>query len=159
MARKISNSPGRTSAAPHRLALTCKNVAGAGDENRTRTISLGSSAVTAARDADLVTVAVPSDRGCPLVTLVNSPLMARRSWADAALFRAFLRPARPSSPASEQALACTKRQVASTILGHFAELYVRHRYYGASADRKHMAQAPAAHSVVRCAGEVQCSLP
>ena len=51
---------------------------GAGDENRTRTISLGSAAVTAARDADLVFLAAVSDPGCPLVTLVNGPLMARR---------------------------------------------------------------------------------
>ncbi len=42
MARKINNYPGETPAAPHRPALTCKSVAGAGDENRTRTISLGS---------------------------------------------------------------------------------------------------------------------
>src|ERR1700722_1619724 len=34
---------------------------GAGDENRTRTISLGSAAVTPARDADLASLAVPSD--------------------------------------------------------------------------------------------------
>jgi len=46
---------------------------GAGDENRTRTISLGSSAVTAARGADQVSLAVPSD-----VTDPSSPwLMAR----------------------------------------------------------------------------------
>jgi hypothetical protein len=54
---------------------------GAGDENRTRTISLGSSAVTAARGADQASLAVPSDRGWPLVTLVNGTLMARRSCA------------------------------------------------------------------------------
>ena len=36
---------------------------GAGDENRTRTISLGSVAVTAARGADLALLAVRSDRG------------------------------------------------------------------------------------------------
>jgi hypothetical protein len=34
---------------------------GAGDENRTRTISLGSAAVTATRGADLASLAVPSD--------------------------------------------------------------------------------------------------
>jgi hypothetical protein len=34
---------------------------GAGDENRTRTISLGSTAVTAARGADQALLAVPSD--------------------------------------------------------------------------------------------------
>ena len=36
---------------------------GAGDENRTRTISLGSASVTAARGADLAFLAVLSDRG------------------------------------------------------------------------------------------------
>lgn len=34
MARKINNYPGETPATPHRPALTCKNVAGAGDETR-----------------------------------------------------------------------------------------------------------------------------
>src|SRR6185437_7346124 len=34
--------PGRAPVASHRLALTCKNAPGAGAENRTRTISLGS---------------------------------------------------------------------------------------------------------------------
>ena len=41
----------------------CKNVAGAGDENRTRTISLGSAAVTAARGAGQASLAVLSDPG------------------------------------------------------------------------------------------------
>jgi hypothetical protein len=49
---------------------------------------LGSAARAAARGADLVSLAVPSDRGCPLATLVNGPLMARRSWADVAWFGA-----------------------------------------------------------------------
>ncbi len=49
----------------------------AGDENRTRTISLGSAAATAARGADLASLAVLSDRSCPLITLANGPLMAR----------------------------------------------------------------------------------
>ena len=43
-------------------ALTWVGTRGAGDENRTRTISLGSAAVTAARDADLASLAVISDR-------------------------------------------------------------------------------------------------
>ncbi len=43
------------------LAFTMR----AGDENRPRTISLGSSAITAARGAELAFLAVPSDRGCP----------------------------------------------------------------------------------------------
>jgi len=36
---------------------------GAGDENRTRTISLGSGAVTAVRGAELATLMIPSSRG------------------------------------------------------------------------------------------------
>ena len=52
---------------------------GAGDENRTRTISLGSVAVTAARGADQPGWLARGGRGCPLVTLVNGTLMARRS--------------------------------------------------------------------------------
>jgi hypothetical protein len=38
-------------------------VGGAGDGNRTRTVSLGSGAVTAARGAGLAVGPVPSDRG------------------------------------------------------------------------------------------------
>jgi hypothetical protein len=64
--------------------LTWAIACGAGDENRTRTISLGSGAITAARGADLAYLQVPSDRGCPLVTLVNGTLMARPSRADLA---------------------------------------------------------------------------
>ena len=55
-------------------------VRGAGDENRTRTISLGSSAVTAARCAEQASLAVPSDPGWPLVTPANGTLMARRPF-------------------------------------------------------------------------------
>jgi hypothetical protein len=49
---------------------------------RIRTISLGSAAVTAARGADLASLAVLSDRSCPLITMANGALMARRSRAD-----------------------------------------------------------------------------
>ena len=51
---------------------------GAGDENRTRTISLGSGAVTAAEGPDLLVLVVHSSRDCPLITLANGTLMARR---------------------------------------------------------------------------------
>jgi hypothetical protein len=44
---------------------------GAGDENRTRTISLGSGAVTAASGLDLRVQVSAGGRGCPLVTLAN----------------------------------------------------------------------------------------
>jgi hypothetical protein len=50
-----------------------------GDENRTRIISLGSAAVTAASGADLPVQVSARDRDCPLVTLANGPLIARRS--------------------------------------------------------------------------------
>jgi hypothetical protein len=41
MARKINNELWRTREQLVKLALTCIFIAGAGDENRTRTISLG----------------------------------------------------------------------------------------------------------------------
>jgi hypothetical protein len=47
----------------------------AGDENRTRTISLGNQQIGASDRADLGTTA--SDRHEPHVTGVNGPLMAR----------------------------------------------------------------------------------
>jgi hypothetical protein len=58
-----------TQTADHALELggSC----GAGDENRTRTISSGSRTVIAVRGADLVSLTAPSDRGCPLVTLAR----------------------------------------------------------------------------------------
>jgi hypothetical protein len=48
---------------PEKPRRTCTNVAGAGDENRTRTISLGSRAVTPVGGAELATLMVPSSRG------------------------------------------------------------------------------------------------
>jgi hypothetical protein len=58
-----------------------KPVTRAGDENRTRTISLGSGAVTTAEGTDLLILVASSSRDCPLVTLANGTLMARRSCA------------------------------------------------------------------------------
>jgi hypothetical protein len=55
---------------------------GAGDENRTRTISLGSGAITAASGTDLHVQVSASGRGYLLVTLANGPLMAQRSLTD-----------------------------------------------------------------------------
>jgi hypothetical protein len=62
MARKINNYPAETPAAPHRLALTCRT-----SLERVRRIELalsawGSAKVTAARGADLASLAVSSDR-------------------------------------------------------------------------------------------------
>ncbi len=45
------------------VRLAWAYLSGAGDGNRTRTVSLGSGAVTAARGADLPSLAVMSDRG------------------------------------------------------------------------------------------------
>ena len=60
-----ATASGRAPARPH-LKLQGLDLllrAGAGDENRNRTISLGSAAVTAARGADQASLVVPSDRG------------------------------------------------------------------------------------------------
>ena len=89
-----------------RPALTCKEAPGAGDENRTRTISLGSAAVTAARGVDQASLAVPSDPGCPLITLANGPLMAQRSLAA----RSWTGRSGPS-PAAISALTVRGRQL------------------------------------------------
>ena len=61
MARKTNYDPGMTEAQTGDSLTDLGRTLGAGDENRTRTISLGSAAVTAARGADLASVAVPSD--------------------------------------------------------------------------------------------------
>jgi hypothetical protein len=52
---------------------------GAGDGNRTRTISLGINTIHAATRPDLRRRLPASDRERPLLTGVNGPLMARRS--------------------------------------------------------------------------------
>ena len=61
MAWKINNCPVGERVTLRILALTCKNVAGAGDENRTRTISLGMSvgARLTSTAADRVLLASP----------------------------------------------------------------------------------------------------
>jgi hypothetical protein len=61
----------RDRATPHRPALTCKNVAGAGDENRTRTISLGIRPIHAVRAADQPGPSTASTPECPFVTVAN----------------------------------------------------------------------------------------
>jgi len=52
-------------------------VRGAGDGNRTRTISLGIGSGLADNDSDLAIPMILSDRDCPLITLANGTLMAR----------------------------------------------------------------------------------
>ena len=73
IAREINYDPGTIKAQTGIAALTWAFAVGASDENRTRTISLGSGAATATRRADLAVRPVPSDRDCPLVTLANGP--------------------------------------------------------------------------------------
>ena len=72
----------------------------AGDEKRTRTIASGSAAVTAARGADLASLAIPSDRGCPSspwLMAANGPaIMGRRG-----VVRGALGSTPPPSPASQ----------------------------------------------------------
>jgi hypothetical protein len=63
---------------------------GAGDGNRTRTISLGICAVRAVTWPDLRVGVSASDRERPLVAGVNGPLMARRAVALPALDGLFL---------------------------------------------------------------------
>jgi len=55
---------------------------GAGDGNRTRTISLGIGQIMADEDAEQPTSKTRSSRDLPLVTLANCTLIARRSSAD-----------------------------------------------------------------------------
>jgi hypothetical protein len=59
--------------------MTWAYVVGAGDENRTRTISLGSCTVPAAQGADLATLGAGSTRGRPLITLADGTAISRRS--------------------------------------------------------------------------------
>ena len=53
---------------------------GAGDGNRTRIASLEGVWRTGVRAAELETFMLASSRGYPLLTMVNGPLMAWRSW-------------------------------------------------------------------------------
>jgi hypothetical protein len=61
MPRKIIQKPERTAGSPG--SLPDLRIRGAGDENRTRIISLGIRAVTAGSGPDLATLPVLSDRG------------------------------------------------------------------------------------------------
>ncbi len=58
---------------------------GAGDGNRTRTISLGICAIRAVVRPDLRSEVSVGDRDRPLLTGVNGTLMARRIWVRPAL--------------------------------------------------------------------------
>jgi hypothetical protein len=67
---------------PGTPGVTCMNLAGAGDENRTRTISLGICRTARRTGPDLRFDGSVSDRERPLFTGVNGPLMARNGVPD-----------------------------------------------------------------------------
>lgn len=52
-------------------------LSGAGDGNRTRTVSLGIKPIRTVIAADLASARTASDRCCPLITLANCTLIAR----------------------------------------------------------------------------------
>ena len=64
------------------MVLTWAFVGGAGDGNRTRTVSLGICAIRALMASDLRDGLSMSDRERPFLTGVNGTLMARRSSPD-----------------------------------------------------------------------------
>jgi hypothetical protein len=108
-----ANGPGD----PSRLPLTCRQrsgecldlrlYSGAGDGNRTRTISLGICAIRAVVRPDLRSGVSVSDRDRPLLTGVNGTLMARRSVVRAALFGV------PCSSPPSSSIAAIPRAVAA----------------------------------------------
>ena len=77
--RTAHGDPGQARSASRNRLLTCAPIRGAGDGNRTRTISLGICAIRAAIQPDLREGLPLSDRERPFVTGVNGTLMARRS--------------------------------------------------------------------------------
>jgi hypothetical protein len=77
--------------------LTCEGNTRAGDGNRTRIASLEGVWRTGVRAVELETLMLVSSRGYPLLTMVNGPLMAWRSWPDSYRSRP-VRAAAPTSP-------------------------------------------------------------
>jgi hypothetical protein len=83
MARKNDNSRRGTQDGHAKPTLNWALALGAGDENRTRTISLGICTIRAVARPDLRSEVSASDRERPLLTGVNGTPMARpprRSW-------------------------------------------------------------------------------
>jgi hypothetical protein len=74
LSRARKNKPGGQAATE---ASGRTQVLGAGDENRTRTVSLGIARICPVLAADLRVRSPASDRDCPLFTGANGPLMAR----------------------------------------------------------------------------------
>jgi hypothetical protein len=73
---------GLTADQTREAARAAKSICRAGDENRTRTISLGICAIRPVRWPDLRGGVSASDRERPLVTGTNGPLMAQPILAD-----------------------------------------------------------------------------
>ena len=65
---------------PAKKTLTRAENQRAGDGNRTRMTSLEGVWRTGVSAAELETLMLLSSRGCPLITVANGPVMARRSW-------------------------------------------------------------------------------
>src|SRR5580658_11251501 len=77
---KLVAGTGRERRTPQRNTLLNWHVYRAGDENRTRTISLGICVVSAVLRPDLRGRLSAGNRDGPFFTGVNGTLMARRSW-------------------------------------------------------------------------------
>ena len=71
---------------------------GAGDGNRTRMTSLEGVWRTGVRAVELETLMLVSSRGYPLLTMVNGPIMAWRSWPDSYRSRPVRAAAATSAP-------------------------------------------------------------
>jgi hypothetical protein len=82
MARTVNNHMAKIQVQARSTRLTCTDVCGAGDGNRTRMTSLEGVWRTGVRAVELETLMLVSSRGYPLLTMVNGPLMAWRSWPD-----------------------------------------------------------------------------
>jgi hypothetical protein len=80
------------------MPLTWAGITRAGDGNRTRMTSLEGVWRTGVRAVELETLMLVSSRGYPLLTMVNGPLMAWRSWPDSYRSRPVRAAATTSAP-------------------------------------------------------------
>jgi len=80
MPRKTNDDPHEVSERAREARSDLRLDVGAGNGNRTRTISLGICAIRACHMADLRRGVSASDRERPLGTGLNGLLMARRAW-------------------------------------------------------------------------------
>ena len=81
MARKINDDSHEVSERAREAGSDLRLYVGAGDGNRTRTISLGIGQITADEAAEQPTSETRSTPDCPLLTVANCTLIARRSSA------------------------------------------------------------------------------